>query len=459
MNRWPHIVIVLACCALSACAEQAPESLPSPGGSWTAKPTVRPTMIRPARTLNSAEKLDFWSGFAFFRDPWITPPVTTTDRDGLGPYFNAQSCVACHRGGGRGDSLFNTPETLATVVRLPRDSLYGEQLQPMATFADGGATAVSVTAYHAGEGRLLAASERRDVTLPDDSTIELNQPRFQIDANHAGHSLDAFSVRIAPALLGMGLLESISLAQIEALEDPDDRDGDGISGRIHWVQDPVGDRRAGRYGWKAEQASVRSQTAAAFAQDIGISNPVYRYQNCAAGQTACFEQLDGNDEVEGVEIVTPLFDRVVYFTAHIAPPTAGAMTPRVQRGWKTFRKVGCDGCHTPSFNVDVTTRDGETMSEQIWPYTDLLLHDMGDELADTLGSGDASASEWRTPPLWGLGRALKINPKTGLLHDGRARTITEAIAWHGGEADSSRQHFFALSATDREALVAYVLAL
>ncbi|MEM6512931.1 MAG: di-heme oxidoredictase family protein [Pseudomonadota bacterium] len=451
-------VLGLAMISLAAC-ERAPEELPDPGGIWTTSPTVRPTMIQPASTLDSMSKLDFWSGFAFFRDPWITPPVTTTARDGLGPYFNAQSCIACHRGGGRGDALFNTPETLATVVRLPPDSVYGQQLHPMATFSDGITAAVSIAAYHPGEGRLLADSGSRDIRLPDGTTLKLRDPQFAIQANHAGHQFDEFSVRIAPSLAGMGLLEAISVSQIEALEDPDDSNGDGISGRIHWVQDPGGQTLAGRYGWKAEQASVRSQTAAAFVQDIGITNPLYRYQNCAPTQTRCAEQLDGADPVEGVEIESYLFDRVVHFTSNIAPPTAGEMTPAVRRGWSTFRKVGCDGCHTPSYDVEVSTKDGTTVVNTIWPYTDLLLHDMGDELADTLLTGDATANEWRTPPLWGLGRALQINPKTGLLHDGRARTITEAIAWHGGEADASRQRFLELSATDREALVAYVLAL
>ncbi|MEM7432883.1 MAG: di-heme oxidoredictase family protein [Pseudomonadota bacterium] len=455
-------VLVLLASLLTGC-ERVVEPLAPPGGSWTARPSMRATLIVPSSTLTSREKLDFWTGMGFFRDPWVSAPASTTARDGLGPLFNSQSCIGCHNGGGRGRSLLMNPNSVSTILKLGYgDNVinsahpeYGPQLQTRATYphvdnrrATGG--------YYYGEGVPQVHHETHALELPDGSAVSMNRMHVAIEGND--DPLVVTSARIAPSLIGLGLLEAIPEDALVAIADENDVDGDGISGRIHW-RGQGEHRAAGRFGWKATHPTVATQTSAAFAEDIGISNPIQRRQNCAEPQIDCRGQRTGNDPKEGVEITQPIFERVVFFAAHIAPPPAAAISAKIADGRDLFADAGCDGCHTPSHQVDVVDADGLTHQERIWPYTDLLVHDMGAGLADALPEGNVSGSEWRTPPLWGLGKSLLINDETGLLHDGRAATISEAIAWHGGEASSSKETYMEFSAEERAALEAFVLAL
>ncbi|MEL7449459.1 MAG: di-heme oxidoredictase family protein [Pseudomonadota bacterium] len=445
----------VAVAALTACGQRPLSPLPAPGGEWTAPASVRATLIVPAQVLDSRAKLDFWTGMGFFRDPWVTAPASTTARDGLGPLFNAQSCIACHGGGGRGSALANDAQTVATVLRfgLQQDSevvphpRYGHQLQPRATYDAG--TAERVGAYYSGEPKVHVAFETRDLAHRNGQSLSLRLPRY--DTAALGDHV-ALSARIAPGLVGLGLLEAIPQERLEVLADPGDENGDGISGRVHWR-----DGRAGRFGWKALHPTVAQQTAAAFAQDIGISNPLVSDQNCTPNQVLCQSQVHGIDAKEKVEITRALFDRVVFFASHLGPPPAREVTPMIDRGRRAFADAGCDSCHTPSHRVALDAAAGG--EQEIWPYTDLLLHDMGDALDDGLPEGKADSREWRTPPLWGLGYALAVNPDTGLLHDGRARNVAESIGWHDGEARKARERYLNMTAGEREALEAFVLAL
>ena len=418
--------------------EPSGNSLPPPGASWTRTRQPANSLIAPAAHLDADAQLAFYSGFSFFRSPWVAAPASTTARDGLGPLFNAHSCDSCHRNGGRGKSLLDDPHSLATVVRVsirgpderaephPR---FGHQLQTKATFAGGTEAAIGMEAVDAGNS--------------------LRRPRLRVEPNPAESQADwLLSARVAPPLIGMGLLAAIAEEDLLRQADAEDGDGDGISGRAHW-RPGEGERRIGRFGWKALHPTVAAQTGAAFRDDIGITNPRFPATPCSALQTACRRQPDGNDDA-GFEIPPPLFDLVVHFVSHIPPPKAGDATAAVRQGRTVFANIGCDSCHVPSHDTEFG---------RIWPYTDLLLHDMGEGLADHRPEGDATGREWRTPPLWGLGTMATVAGHRTLLHDGRARNADEAIRWHGGEAAGAVRRYQTLGRTQRKALLAFLNAI
>ncbi|MEM8547809.1 MAG: di-heme oxidoredictase family protein [Pseudomonadota bacterium] len=411
---------------------------------------VSGSLVRPEPTMDRVAELEFWTGFALFRDPWVAAPSSTQARDGLGPLFSARSCIACHEHGGRGDSLIADTETASTVFRLVEDpqlnARFGRQIQHRAIY-DVNETGRGFGGFFQGEPRPTIEIEEVSLAIPGNWTLKRIHARLPNAPEYA------VSPRVAPSLFGLGLLEAIPDARLVALSDPDDRNNDGISGRVNWVG--TGDKlRAGRFGWKAPHATVAEQTADAFRHDIGITNRFQPSQDCAALQLGCQQQTSGDGPQGPHEINGILFDATVNFTASIAVPDARTLTEAVRRGQRLFNDTGCASCHTPAHSIRV---DGETQT--IWPYTDLLLHDMGPLLADAVVEGVAHGSEWRTPPLWGLGLAQHFNRDTGLLHDGRAATVAEAVLWHGGEAAESARQFLALDRDEQHALEAFVHAL
>ncbi len=446
-QRLPVVLAVTLSLPAGSAMAAVLEELPSPGGEWTRPRQPGPTYIAPAWHLDPDQQLAFYSGMSFFRSPWVAAPSSTTARDGLGPLFNSHSCEGCHKNGGRGRSLLDDPHSLATVVRigvmteegiLEPHERYGHQLQTRATFR------------RAGEATL--AMEEIQVKGPGALAEDplLRAPRLRIAPHDAEEDPDDWrvSARVAPALLGLGLLEAIRERDLLDLADPDDRNADGIAGRPHWRGDGAS-RAVGRFGWKALHSTVAAQTGAAFRDDIGITNPEFPETPCTRLQSACRAAPDGARD-GAVEIPRLLFDYVVHFVAHMPPPRAGKLKARVRRGRESFAGVGCASCHNPGFDTD---------HGRIWPYTDLLLHDMGEGLADNRPEGDAGGREWRTAPLWGIGAARKVSGHTTLLHDGRARNVREAILWHGGEAAAARRAFQALEPEDQKDLIAFVNAL
>jgi CxxC motif-containing protein (DUF1111 family) len=271
------------------------------------------------------------------------------------------------------------------------------------------------------------------------------------------------SARVAPPMIGMGLLEAIPEADIIALADPDDRDGDGISGRPNQVWSASDGRvMLGRFGWKAGASSVAMQSANAFAGDIGLSSALApeAWGDCTARQPHCRDAPDGRDAREGIEVTKQMLDLVVFYARNLAVPArpdAGAK--QVLAGKRVFHAAGCAACHRPSFTTRADAIGPEQSGQKIWPYTDLLLHDMGEGLADNRPEGAADGREWRTAPLWGLGLTETVSGHTLLLHDGRARNLLEAILWHGGEAEAARQKVIALPKAEREALLAFLRSL
>jgi CxxC motif-containing protein (DUF1111 family) len=292
----------------------------------------------------------------------------------------------------------------------------------------------------------------------DGTPYTLLQPTYIIEDLAFGplHPDIMVSPRVAPAMVGLGLLEAVPEAAILALADPEDRDGDGISGRPNMVLDlRTGETALGRFGWKAGQPTVEQQAAAAFNGDIGITSLLFPAENCPEPQTACRGAVSGGQP----EIPEDRLARLAFYARTLAVPAMRNVSdPEVRRGAELFLSGGCSSCHTPRFE----TGEHETAAlsnQTIFPYTDLLLHDMGEGLADNRPESEASGQEWRTPPLWGIGLVETVNGHTRFLHDGRARNLTEAILWHGGEATGSREFFRNLSAEDRAALVRFLKSL
>lgn len=417
---------------------------------------------------------DFKLGNALFQKLWVSSPSSTQASDGLGPLYNARSCQSCHVNDGRGRPPREGEDAVSMFLRLARtassqserdaiarhdvlnfpDPIYGGQLQNLAIPG------------LKSEGRLTVTYQDMPVVLGDGEIITLRKPTYGIDGPNYG-PLDpatTLSARIAQPTLGLGLIEAIHDDDILAKADPEDRDGNGISGKPAWVRDQrTGDLKLGRFGWKAQSANVRDQSAAAFSHDIGISTPdrPNAYGDCTPAQTDCLALQTGVQPRLGTtEAPDPVMDLVTFYTENLAVPARRKVSDaEVLRGKEMFYTSGCTTCHTPKY---VTRRDAtDTLQafQLIWPYSDFLLHDMGDGLADGQQVGEANGREWRTQPLWGIGLTKTVNGNTFYLHDGRARDLTEAILWHGGEAQTARDAFAALQKSDRQALLAFLESL
>jgi len=354
----------------------------------------------------------------------------------VGPHYVHPSCDGCHRRNGRaavvapGEPLDAWVFKVGTADGAP-DPRLGRVLQPHTTgsASEGG---VSIGHWEEGEDGLRTPVYAFTDTVPEQ-----------------------FSARLAPQLVGMGLLEAITEEDVLAWEDPEDADGDGISGRAQRAMDPVtGDLRLGRFGYKAGTTSVRHQVAGALNTDMGVMTSVLPEPDCGAEQVDC-----GNDD--GVELPDEhLDDLVTYVSILGVRARRGLDDPDALQGEAVFADAGCGACHRTGLTTTPYHPLAELRSQRVDPYTDLLLHDMGPELADDLAEGDASGAEWRTAPLWGIGLGADVTggtaPSASYLHDGRARTLTEAIRWHGGEGAASRDAFDALTKTDRAALLHFL---
>ncbi|MEZ4269471.1 MAG: di-heme oxidoredictase family protein [Myxococcota bacterium] len=458
--------LVLTLASLAACADGGGDAASLHPDEWLPGGATTNTLLfgsnaftRPAENITEAHALLFYSGNSGFNQAWVQAPASTTTHDGLGPIFNARSCAACHFKDGRGRPPLDSDEPfLGLLLRLSvpgdaphgepvPDPVYGGQLQPFGVLGV------------AAEGRPTVTTEEIHGEYDDGTPYTLLAPTYSIeDPAYGPLSPDLrISPRVAPATIGMGLLEAIPDARLAALEDPDDLDGDGISGRRNRVWDvELEDVVTGRFGWKAEQPTVRQQSAAAFNGDIGVSSPMFEGSDCTPAQQSCLDAHSGGDP----ELTNELLDRVELYCQLLAVPARSAHAkPEVLRGKRLFAEAGCDSCHTPNHRTSPDAALEELRDQHIWPYTDLLLHDMGDALSDHRPSFAATGAEWRTPPLWGLRYNLVVNGHDRLLHDGRARGTAEAILWHGGEGEASRDAFRAMTAADRQALIAFVESL
>ncbi|MEI6894492.1 MAG: di-heme oxidoredictase family protein [Colwellia sp.] len=433
--------------------------------------------IYPGQGVDNQQKLEFWSGFSFFRDPWITAPSATGNRDGLGPLFNTRSCVACHTAGSRaqldkpGEILplslvvrLGSTQASTEVGRTEVDPVYGGQIQPRAIRY----RLLDIKQDNLGEAWLYFDYTVKQGSFNDGEPYELLKPNYQLTklaygelAPHIG-----LSVRLAPNIYGMGLLDAIKVKDLLAQEDINDSDGDGISAKYNRVPNVLttaetGVFQIGRFGFKAKQPNLHQQVAAAFRDDIGIINSSFSEDTCSKTQVACIQaSASGGHDSENLEIDDRRLSLTVTFNALMGvPATRGLYNKQEQQGRRLFYQLACQKCHTPSYITGDHTKYPALAQQTIWPYTDLALHDMGDELADGVFEFDANGHEWRTPPLWGIGLQKKMTGQQRFLHDGRARTISEAILWHGGEAAPAKKAYSALTKQHRNALIKFIKAI
>ncbi|MGL4239163.1 di-heme oxidoreductase family protein [Tabrizicola sp.] len=437
--------------------------------------TVRNTASAEAFSQFSANmpfesEMNFKLGNALFRKLWVAAPASTKASDGLGPLYNARACQDCHLKDGRGHppenaddsrvSMFlrlsipggETPEGIADWIASSPDPTYGSQLQDLA--APG----------HEAEGRMDITWTEAPVTLADGTTVSLRKPAYTFTDPAYGPP-DAnllLSPRVAPQMIGLGLLEAIPAADILALADPDDTNNDGISGRPQIVPSAeFGTPMLGRFGLKAGAPTVKEQTAGAFAGDMGLSTTLFPNPQgeCTANQPTCIDAPHGQEPGirDGLEVDKESLDLVTFYSRNLGVPERRDVDdPKVLKGKEVFYTVGCQSCHTPKHVTHRLNGQPEQSFQLIWPYTDLLLHDMGPGLADNRPEGRATGSEWKTPPLWGIGLTETVSGHSQFLHDGRARNLLEAILWHGGEAQGQRDAVVNLSTEDREALLSFL---
>lgn len=440
--------------------------LPQAGGATTIQNRSSQAFAQPAPNLNDVWGDRHAAGDLAFEAVFVTPPAHVNP--GLGPLFNSSSCVNCHINNGRGfpekgqrvvrvsqitddelanSDLANSDLASDSALALPDDYIYA--LEAVAATANtppvpGLGTQVQEQGVYGHEGTVEVTWQEHSGHYVDGTPYSLRSPHLTLTRRDGTPMTDAIAIsnRIPLPVFGLGLLEAVPEGDILALADPDDHDDDGISGRPNYVWNVVEQADTlGRFGWKANAPTLLQQTASAYANDMGVSNPL-------------FPDPDGNQDIDEdiLELAT------IYVQTLAVPRRTALDDPQVKQGEQLFDDANCAACHTAELHTgshDIPALVNQT----IYPYTDLLLHDMGPDLADHRPDFQASGSEWRTTPLWGLGLAQTVLPYSGYLHDGRARSLEEAILWHGGEADASKEAFQQMNADDRAALIQFLRSL
>ena len=464
-NKYSLYGILLGCLLVLSCSHDndeyvllAEEGEHLSGGVSTVNNASEEAFGFSSSVLTPSQQIAFGVGNSFFRQSWVSAPSSTTARDGLGPILNAVSCSSCHFKDGRGrppvfegelgEGLLlrlSVAGTDNTGASLPEPT-YGHQLQ------DASIMGVDT------EGDIKITYTSFSETLADGTVVTLKKPIYSI-TNLAYGPIDSgvlISPRIANQMVGLGLLEAIDENTILSYVDETDMNGDGISGKANYVYDIESKtQKLGRFGWKANQPSIKQQVAAAFAGDLGITSYLFPDENCPPN-------INCNDIPNGgtPEITDANFDKVVLYSQSLAVPVRRDYEEQhVLNGKEIFKAIQCAACHIPKMQTGSNYHIDGFRNETIRPYTDLLLHDMGEALSDNSPDFLANGREWRTQPLWGIGLIQTVNGHTQLLHDGRANNITEAILWHGGEAQQSKNLFKTLSTEDREDLLAFINSL
>lgn len=455
------LALILTAVAFAAgpAKEQAEIVSPDLGGKTTRAVASKTAFTFLAANARADHQRDFFFGNRLFNTNWVIAPASVKSFDGLGPYFNRVSCSGCHTQDGRGRPPLTNDEPLTSMlIRLsvpdaqsPNGTaphpVYGDQLSENAI--------LGVTP----EGKTRITYESTAGAYADGEPYALQAPVYEITELAFGELGPGImlSPRVAPQVIGLGLLEAVPQETLAVLADPDDKDGDGISGRLNLVPDPAtGQTVAGRFGWKANQPNLKTQNASAAFGDIGLTNSLHPDENCTSVQTACLaaprtSELDLSDK---------FLDKLTLYSRLLAVPAQRDFdNPRVKNGQTLFSMFGCATCHVPTLKTGERAAPPELVNQTFHPFTDLLLHDMGEGLADGRPDFEATGSEWRTPPLWGIGLIETVNGHNRLLHDGRARGPAEAILWHGGEAEAAKEAFRNAAKSDRDALIAFLNSL
>lgn len=412
---------------------------------------------KPIIGLEGDNELLFFVGNSFFNQNWVIAPASTTARDGLGPFFNSRSCSGCHFKDGRGRPP-EYPGEVSTglLIRLSTSGM-GPHGEPLGHAAYGGQLQDQAISGVPSEGDYTISYNTISGQYDDGSSYSLREPNYQLNfTSYGGASGVMFSPRVANQMIGLGLLEALSESTILERADQGDANGDGISGRPNYVWNSLTQTtELGRFGWKANQPNLLMQTADAFLGDLGITSFINPADNCTSPQNDCQNAANGgqpeidDDDLRKVEL---------YCRTLAVPVRRNYDAPDVLKGKELFFSIGCESCHRSKMvtgNHSISALSGET----IFPYTDMLLHDMGEGLADNRPDFLANGNEWRTPPLWGIGLFQTVNGHTNYMHDGRARNLEEAILWHGGEAENSNTAFRNLTSAQRNDIITFLNSL
>ena len=423
----------------------------------TTSDTTREAYTQPVSGLTEAERLQFFKGRSLVRQSWVIPPSENNEIAGLGPLYNRISCIACHAGNGGGYAPASPQESMRSM--LVRLSIPGtdEHGGPNPHPVYGGQLNEYGVPGVPGEGRAEIRYTEKVIKLKGGEQVTLRKPSLTfVDLGYGKFPSDMMtSPRIAQPLFGLGLLQAVSEADILALVDaPKPK---GIKGKVNRVWDEVQQKTVlGRFGWKANMPNVRQQIAGAFVGDMGITSTVFPNENCTVAQVACLQSPSaGKPELSATQLDSIEF----YHFALAVPRPRNVDNASVKHGAELFVKAQCATCHVPELNTSDFPAFPVLSKQTIHPYTDLLLHDMGKSLSDHRPDYLATGREWRTPPLWGIGLAKKVEPLAGYLHDGRAGTLLEAILWHDGEGLSAAQAVKNMSVENRHALVDFLESL
>lgn len=422
------------------------------GGETTVFLTSSNAFSSPAPNLSGSRLAHHLDGDFQFETVFVTAPAPVNS--GVGPIFNNSSCIGCHPKDGRSAFPTNINALSGFFLRASMPGVgennapipvpgFGDQIQNQAIFG------------YEPEAKFHVSFSPIVETFADGTTVTLRKPTYSLIDTYIPFPGEALlSPRLASPVFGLGLLEAIPEYYILSNEDVNDADGDGISGKANYVYDNVsGEMKLGRFGWKANTASVMEQCAGAYTHDMGVTNPVFPFET-GYGQTNGYDGLE-----DDAEISQALLDEITFYCQTLGVPAARNLNDdSVKRGADLFEQLQCAKCHIPkmisgSFHLE------EVANQTFYPYTDMLLHDMGEGLVDNRPDFLADGREWRTKALWGIGLTQVVNGHTNFLHDGRAKNITEAILWHGGEAENAKNKFKSLSASQREDLLKFINSL
>ena len=446
------VVLMMACNEDDPVVPTQPESVLA-GGETTIFSAGPDAFTFPLANLDEAGLSRHFMADGIFGQQFVSAPAAQFG--GIGPLFNQNSCESCHLRNGRGivPQYDGDPNSgLLLRLSIPGAGAYGS-IVPVPGF--GGQLQNKAIFNVAAEGKMSKAEIKQLVQYLDGTTIELARPVYAIlDPYTALPGELMISPRLAPPVHGLGLLEAITDDDILSLADEHDMDGDGISGKPNIVWDVLAqDTRIGRFGWKAEQPTCGQQAADAAHNDMGLTSFYFPTEHCE-GQMNCEDGLQAGYDTD--DETTRLF--AFYFQTLAVPAQRDFDLPEVKKGRQIFETIQCASCHTPK-HITGTHEIAALSGQTIFPYTDMLLHDMGEGLADHRPTYQADGNEWRTSPLWGIGLTQVINSKATFLHDGRAANLEEAILWHGGEAEASKEEFRALSKAERDALISFLRSL
>lgn len=421
------------------------------GGMASVFDETSKAFTHPVDGLDDRQETVHELGDAAFEQTFVSAPAPVNS--GLGPVFNNVSCISCHHNDGKGTPTAGLPtSSMLFRVGLPGMDAFGANL-PVPGF--GGQLQDLAIFGRLPEAKVNISYTGQTVQYPDGTTVSLRVPTYTFTNPYQPFPANMLtSPRVAPPVFGLGLLQNIPESTILGYADENDANADGISGRPNYVYNPqTGQTELGRFGLKANVSSLAVQVASAYNQDMGITNYIFPFESCAG-------QPQADQYNDDPELADSTLNYVIFYVQTLAVPARRNVTdPDVKLGGELFRQINCSGCHKPVIQTGPDLSVKALNNQRIQPFTDLLLHDMGDGLADGRPDFRATGKEWRTAPLWGIGLFQKTNGTPYYLHDGRARTIEEAILWHGGEAENAKNNFMQLSLADRNRVIKFINSL